>query len=190
MKLWELPKTFRRQSPTWPISAPGASGHHRMQYISGLHVDGRSTDKTYLPSSLIGDGGELAFSLSVKPNKAWGTALSSAPPSFGAGSLAVTVNVSPAVVAMDAGTSTNVTVNVQRIVDGPGDYKITGKSYGEGISVAPVSGKFGADGSGTSTVEIKVADSVRDGYHPLVLTTKAGKGDRTFMLNVVGQSGE
>jgi predicted alpha-1,2-mannosidase len=173
------------------ITAPGASGHHRMQYINGLHVDGRSTDKTYLPSSLIGDGGELAFSLSAKPNKSWGTALSSAPPSFGAGSLAVTVNVSPAVVAMDAGTSTNVTVNVQRMVDGPGDYRITGKSYGQGISVAPVSGKFGADGSGTSTVTIKVAHSVRDGYYPLVLTTKAGKGDRTFMLlNVVGGGGE
>ena len=56
----------------------------------------------------------------------------------------------------------------QRMVDGPGDYRITGKSYGKGISVAPVSGKFGADGSGTSTVTIKVADSVRDGYYPLV----------------------
>jgi len=54
------------------------------------------------------------------------------------------------------------------MVDGPGDYRITGKSYGKGISVAPVSGKFGADGSGTSTVTIKVADSVRDGYYPLV----------------------
>ncbi len=117
------------------ITAPGASGHHRMQYISGLHIDGRSTDKTYLPSSLIQAGGELAFSLSVKPNKSWGTALSSAPPSFGAGSLAVTVNVSPAVVAVDPGTSTDVTVNVQRMVDGPGDYRITGKSYGPGISV-------------------------------------------------------
>ena len=71
-----------------------------------------------------------------------------------------------------------MTVNVQRMVDGPGDYRITGKSYGAGISAAPVSGKFGADGSGTSTVEIKVADSVRDGYYPLVLTTKAGKGDQ------------
>jgi predicted alpha-1,2-mannosidase len=172
------------------ISAPGASGHHRMQYISSLHVDGRSTDKTYLPESMLGSGGELAFSLSAKPNKVWGTALSSAPPSFGAGSLAVTVNVSPAVVAMDAGTSTNVTVNVQRMIDGPGDYTISGKSYDAGISAASVSGKFGADGSGTSTVEIKVADSVRDGYYPLVLTTKAGKGDRTFMLlNVVGEGG-
>ncbi len=56
--------------------------------------------------------------------------------------------------------------------------------------MAPVSGKFGADGSGTSTVSIKVADSVRDGYYPLVLTTKTGKGDWTFMLlNVVGEAG-
>ena len=135
-----------------------------MQYISGLHIDGRSTDKTYLPESFVRDGGELALSLSVKPNKVWGTALSSAPPSFGAGSLAVTVNVSPAVVAMDAGTTRNVTVNVQRMIDGPGDYRITGKSYGEGISAASVSGKFGADGSAAATVEIKVAQSVRPGY--------------------------
>ena len=58
------------------ISAPGASGHHRLQYINGLHVDGRATDKTYLPESIIRNGGELAFSLSVKPNKTWGTASS------------------------------------------------------------------------------------------------------------------
>ena len=111
------------------ISAPGASGHHRMQYINGLHVDGRSTDKTYLPESMLAGGGELAFSLASKPNKSWGTASDSAPPSFGAGSLAVTVNVSPAVVAVDAGTSTDVTVNVQRMVDGPREYTISGKSY-------------------------------------------------------------
>ena len=79
-------------------------------------------------------------------------------------------------------------VNVQRMINGPADYRITGKSYGVGISVTPVSGKFGSDGSGTSTVSIKVADSVHAGYYPLVLTTKAGKGGRTFMLlNVVGE---
>ncbi|MGO9071402.1 GH92 family glycosyl hydrolase, partial [Mycobacterium sp.] len=107
------------------ISAPGASGHHRMQYINSLHIDGRPTDKTFLPESMLGAGGELAFSLSSKPNKVWGTAPSSAPPSFGAGSLAITVNVSPAVVAMDAGTTADVTVNLQRMIDGPGDYRIT-----------------------------------------------------------------
>jgi hypothetical protein len=96
----------------------------------------------------------------------------------------VTVNVSPVVVATDAGTDTNVTVNLQRMIDGPSNYKITGKSYGEGIKAAPVSGKFGADGSATSTVAIKVGQSVRDGYYPLVLTTHVGKGARTFMLLV------
>jgi hypothetical protein len=103
----------------------------------------------------------------------------------------VTVNVSPAVVAVDAGTTTDVTVNLQRMIDESGDYRITGKSYGEGISAAPVSGKFGADGSASSTVAIKVAQSVRDRYYPLVLTTKVGKGARTFMLLVaVGAAGE
>jgi hypothetical protein len=99
------------------------------------------------------------------------------------------VNVSPAVVAVDAGTSTDVTVNVQRMVDGPGDYEISGKSYEAGISVESVSGKFGDDGSGVSTVSIAVADSVHDGYYPLVLTTKAGQGERTFMLLVAAGEG-
>lgn len=54
-----------------------------------------------------------------------------------------------------------------------------------------MSGKFGADGSATSTVAIKVAQSVRPGYYPLVLTTHFGTGARTFMLLVaVGEGGE
>ena len=172
------------------ISAPGASGGYRMQYISSLHIDGRPTDKTYLPESIIGSGGEVAFSPSTKPNKGWGTAESSAPPSFGAGSLAVTVNVSPAVVAMDAGTTGTVTVDEQRMIDGPGEYSITGYVLQGGDHGGPVSGKFAADGSASSTVAIKLAQSVRGGYYPLVLTTKVGKSARTFMLLVaVGEAG-
>jgi hypothetical protein len=38
-------------------------------------------------------------------------------------------------------------------------------------------------------VTIKVAKSVDDGYYPLVLTTKAGKGERTFMLLVAAGEG-
>ena len=173
------------------ISAPGASGPHRMKYFNSLHIDGRPTDKTYLPESIIRDGGELGFSLSPKPNTVWGTASSSLPPSFGAGSLAVTTNVSPAVVPMARGTSRTVTVNLQRMIDGPGDYRITGTSHSEGITAAPVSGHFAADGSGAATVAITVAQSVRDGYYPLVLSTTVGKGARTFTLLVaVGEAGE
>jgi len=164
------------------ISAPGASGHHRMQYISGLHVDGRSIDKTYLPSSLIEAGGELAFSLWPRPRKGWGAAESSAPPSFGAGSSAVTVNVSPAVVEIAPGATGKVTVNAQRMIDGPGGFTITGKSYIAGVKAAKASGQFAADGSGSATVAITVAQSVPNGYYPLVLTTRVGDGTRTFKL--------
>jgi predicted alpha-1,2-mannosidase len=166
------------------VSAAGASGPYRMRYIKGLHIDGRPTDYTYLPESIIRDGGDVAFSLSPGPNKSWGAAESSAPPSFGAGSSAVTANVSPAVVEIAPGATANVTVNVQRMIDGPGGYAITGKSGIVGIKAAKASGQFAADGSGSATVAITVAQSVPSGYYPLILTTKVGDDTRTFKLLV------
>ena len=68
------------------ISAPGAS--NGLKYINSLSIDGQQTDQTFLPESIIRTGGDLTFSLSVIPNTVWGTAESSAPPSFGAGSSA------------------------------------------------------------------------------------------------------
>ena len=172
------------------ISASGASGRNRMKYISGLTIDGQAIDQTYLPESITQSGGELAFSLSAKFNQVWGTAERSAPPSFGAGSLAVTVNVSPAAVAIAPGSTRTVTVNAQRMIDGPGDYSIYATSYSEGITAASVSGKFAADGSATAKVAVRVAQSVSHGYYPLVLTTRNGASARTFMLLVaVGEAG-
>ena len=66
------------------IFAPGASGGNGLKYISGLSIDGRATDQTFLPESIIRTGGDLTFSLSPAPDTVWGTAESSAPPSFGA----------------------------------------------------------------------------------------------------------
>jgi putative alpha-1,2-mannosidase len=68
------------------ISAPGASSG--LKYINNLSIDGRPTDQTSLPESIIRTGGEVAFALSAVPDPVWGTAESSAPPSFGAGSAA------------------------------------------------------------------------------------------------------
>lgn len=58
-----------------------------MKYISGLSVDGKPTDQTCLPESIIRTGGDVTFSLSAIPDTVWGTAGSSAPPSFGASGL-------------------------------------------------------------------------------------------------------
>jgi hypothetical protein len=70
------------------------------------------------------------------------------------------------------------------MINGPGGYTITGASDVEGIKAAKTSGRFAADGSASATVAITVAQSVRDGYYPLVLTTKVGDGTRTFKLLV------
>ena len=164
------------------VSVPGASGHHRMQDISGPSVDGRSTDNTYLPESVLAGGRELASSLSSKVNNSWATAASSAPP-FGA----EPCGGSERVAGCRSGGRRNVDgCDRQRtaMVDGSGDYEISGKSYEAGIATEPVSGMFGDDGSGASTVRIKVADSVRDGYYPLVLTAKAGKGSGRSCVGV------
>jgi hypothetical protein len=171
------------------MSAPGASGPYRMRYIKSLHIDGRPIDRTYLPESIIRDGGDVTFSLSPRPDKSWGAAESSAPPSFVAGSSAVTVNVSPAVAEIAPGATRNVTVNVQRMIDGPSGYTITGKSGFAGIKAAKASGQFSADGSGSATVAITVAQSVPSGYYPLVLTTSVGDGSRTFKLLVTVDQG-
>jgi len=172
------------------ISAPGASGPNRLKYINGLSIDGHATDKTFLPKSIIRTGGDLAFSLSAVPNTVWGTAESSAPPSFGAGSSAVTVNVTPAIVAIAPGATRSVTVDAQRMIDGASDYTINGASFSGGITVTPVSGWFTADGSATKTVAITVAQALPDGYYPVVLGTTVGETTRTFMLLVtVGQAG-
>jgi len=166
------------------IAAPGASAPRHLKYISGLSIDGRATDQTSLPESIIRVGGDLAFSLSAHPNKVWGTSESAAPPSFGAGSTAVTVNVPRPIVTIAPGSSGTVTVDAQRMIDGAGDYTITGTSYA-GITADRTSGRFADDGSAKATVKITVAQSVPEEYYLVQLDTMVGQSDRTSIILVV-----
>jgi predicted alpha-1,2-mannosidase len=170
------------------ISAPGASGPNHLKYINGLSIDGAATDHTSLPASIIQTGGNLEFSLSAYPNKVWGTAESSVPPSFGTASEAVTINVSRPVVTIAPGSTGTVKVDAQRMVDGPGGYTITGTSSDIGITVAPASGQFASDGSTAVTVPITVAQSVPEEYYLVYLTTTVGRSVRKSIIFVVAQA--
>jgi predicted alpha-1,2-mannosidase len=171
------------------ISAPGASGPHHLRYISGLSVDGEATDRTWIPERVVRAGGDLKFSLAAHPDKVWGTAESSAPPSFGAGSYAVTVNVARPIVAIAPGHTGTVKVDLQRMVDGVDGYRITGTSTDAGVTVAPASGKFGTDGSAAADVGIAVAQSVPDGDYAVFLSTTAGETVRGSVVFVVAGRG-
>ncbi len=50
-------------------------------YIQSVTLNGKPWNKTYIPYSAVADGGKLIFVMGDKPNKNWGTAPDSAPPS-------------------------------------------------------------------------------------------------------------
>ncbi len=170
------------------ISAPGASGPNHLKYISGLSVDRKPTDQTFLPESIIKTGGELAFSLAAYPDMGWGAGESSAPPSFGAGGSAVTLNVSPNVVTIAPGSTGSATVDAQRMAGDAGNYSITGVSSADGVTAAPVSGQFASDGSSAVTVPITVARSVPEGYYIVYLTAMVGESVRRATVLVMAQA--
>ncbi|HWT50272.1 MAG TPA: GH92 family glycosyl hydrolase [Mycobacterium sp.] len=170
------------------ISAPGASGPYHLKYISGLSINGRPTDHTWIPESIIRTGGDLTFSLAAYPNKVWGTAESSAPPSFGAGSSAVTVNVAQPIVTIAPGSTGTVKVDVQRMIDGAGGYTITGTSSDTGIRATPASGQFASDGSAAVDVTVTVERSVPEEYYLLFLTTTVGESVRRSAVLVVAHA--
>jgi Glycosyl hydrolase family 92 len=173
------------------ISAPGASGPNHLKYINSLSIDGEATDHTSVPESIIQTGGDLKFSLSAHPNKVWGTAESSAPPSFGAGSAAVTVNVSRPIITVAPAATATVKVDAQRMIDGSGGYTTNGMSSVNGITAAPVSGQFAPDGSAAIAVAITAAQSVPEDYYLVYLTTTVGESvRRSTVFVVVGTEAE
>ncbi len=167
------------------LSAPGASAPSHMRYISGLRINGAATDQTYLPESIITTGGDVAFELAAVPNKQWGSGPSSAPPSFGAGGSAVTVNVPRPIIRIAPGTTRTVRVDLQRMITGIDEFTITGESSTGGITVVPTSGRFAENGSATTRVGITVDKSVDNEYYLTYLTTTAGATSRTSTVLVV-----
>ncbi|MEM6104884.1 GH92 family glycosyl hydrolase [Mycobacterium sp. 050272] len=174
------------------ISAPGASGPNHLKYISSLTVDGKPTDRTFVPDSIVRTGGDLVFSLAVHPDMDWGVDNDSAPPSFGVGSSAMTLSAPRPVVTIAPGGTAGVNVDAQRMVDDVGGYRLAGVSTTDGITTTPVSGQFAADGSSAVTVPIAVARSVPEGYHFVYLTAIVGESVRraTVLVMVRSESDE
>ena len=50
-------------------------------YIQSVTLNGKKWNKTYIPYEEVANGGELVFVMGNKPNKNWGTAKDSVPPS-------------------------------------------------------------------------------------------------------------
>lgn len=150
-----------------------------------MAIDGRESELTALPESIVTTGGDLSFVLAARPNTGWATAEHCAPPSFSTGSSALAVNVVPGTVLISPGGSRTVAIDLQRMSDAPADYTVTAASAQDGISAAALSGQLDSDGSGAATATVAVAPTVPAGNYPIVLTAALAGGARTFTVLVV-----
>jgi predicted alpha-1,2-mannosidase len=70
-----------RPNTTITITGDGAAAD--APYVRHLNVDGKASERLWLPSDFIAKGGTLDFKLDDRPDKDWGSAATDAPPSFG-----------------------------------------------------------------------------------------------------------
>ncbi|WP_254779226.1 GH92 family glycosyl hydrolase [Luteibacter sp. 329MFSha] len=72
--------TIHRANGDVVIEAPNAGAGK--PYVVALKVNGKPSARSWLPEDFALKGGRLEFDLSTKPNKAWASKASDAPPSF------------------------------------------------------------------------------------------------------------
>ena len=70
--------------PLGDVTIVAQGGGAGRPYVQALRVDGRASDRPWLPESFALHGGRLDFTLAAKPDPAWGAAPSVRPPSFDA----------------------------------------------------------------------------------------------------------
>jgi putative alpha-1,2-mannosidase len=65
---------------TVKIEGEGATASN--PYVQSLRVNGKPSEKTWIPYETLSKGATLQFKLGNTPNKVWGTRPEDAPPSF------------------------------------------------------------------------------------------------------------
>ena len=163
------------------ITAPGASDQG---YISGLSVNGRSSDRDWIPASdLVGGSGtgggtRIDTTISSTPNTKWASAPADAPPSYQAGhldfptgALPVQATSSPTNLIATAGSTQTATLTFNLGVGAYGDQasKVHELDWTAqpptGVTVTPSSGTAQVSGdTATATVSFQVAPDAVQGF--------------------------
>lgn len=78
-----FPKVVVRR-PMGDVTITAQGGGPGRPYVQALAVDGRASDRPWLPEAFALHGGRLDFTLGAAPNRTWGAAPADRPPSFDA----------------------------------------------------------------------------------------------------------
>jgi predicted alpha-1,2-mannosidase len=157
------------------FSAPATSA--TAKYIHGVTINGRASTRTFLPESLIRDGGTVAFTMADTPDKTWGTGTADVPPSFRDGEKGYQTAVSPGTVTVaPAGPAAVLTLRADRLNATATPVKVTVDAP-TGLVVNPRTATMTVDpesGSGTAQLTVTASKSTPLSYLNLPVTFSTG----------------
>ncbi|MEU1040473.1 GH92 family glycosyl hydrolase [Streptomyces sp. NPDC005907] len=169
-------------SPLFPraeISRPGggdiriraAKAAPDVPYVHALKVDGRSSDRPWLPASFVRKGGTLDYTLSGTPDKEWGSAPEDAPPSFRTGEQPYQIGVGPTTARLAPGGSTELDIKALALSGGAGPKVRFHVDVPDGVTATPAEGTVR---DGAQHITLKAADSARQGFYDVQVTVTSG----------------
>ncbi|MFF0062463.1 GH92 family glycosyl hydrolase [Streptomyces sp. NPDC005279] len=154
------------------VRAPGAAAD--APYIQSLKVNGATSDKPWLPASFVTRGGSLDYTLGKEPDRSWGSAADSAPPSFRTGEQPYQIGVGPTTGTIAPGGSLTVKVAAVQVSSGTGpdvDFKVTTPA---GLTASPASGTVGPNG--TAEIRLTAGEETAEGFYDAEVTVTSDGG--------------
>ncbi|MFK0115217.1 GH92 family glycosyl hydrolase [Streptomyces sp. NPDC090994] len=138
-------------------------------YIHSLKVDGRTSDRPWLPASVVEHGGRLDYTLSATPDTAWGA--DQAPPSFRDGEQPYQIGVGPTAATLAPGDSTTVGIRALAVSGGEGPDVRFRVATPDGITASPAEGTVM---DGAQQIALTAADGTAQGFYDVQVTVTSG----------------
>ncbi|QTE01614.1 GH92 family glycosyl hydrolase [Streptomyces cyanogenus] len=151
------------------ISVRAAGAAADAPYVRSLKVNGRSSDRPWLPASFVRDGGRLDYTLSATADRGWGA--DSPPPSFREGEQPYQIGVGPTTATLAPGDSTKIGVRALSMTGGPGPEVRFRVRTPAGVTAAPAEGTVT---DGAQEITLTAARDAQQGFADVQVTVTSG----------------
>jgi len=147
------------------IRATGAAAD--ALYVRSLKVNGRTSDRPWLPASFVRDGGTLDYTLSDTPDERWGSSEAAAPPSFRAGEQPYQIGVGPTTATLAPGGSTKLDIRALALSGGAGPEVRFRVDAPEGVTATPAEGTVT---DGAQQITLSAGADAQQGFYDVKVT--------------------
>lgn len=157
------------------IKAAGAAADS--PYVQSLKVNGRTSDRAWLPASFVRDGGTLDYTLAGTPNRAWGSGAEDAPPSFRDGEQPYQIGVGPTTATVAPGGSTKLDIRALALSGGTGPEVRFRVETPEGVRATPAEGTVT---DGAQEITLAADEDAEQGFYDVKVSVTSGDSDTSY----------